>query len=582
MNIHLRDYVRLLAAYLGPQWPWVALLSGLLLGSIGLQLLNPQLLRRFIDTAVAGPGAGEALATTALLFIGVALLDRALAVAATYVGEGVAWTATNALRTDVAAHCLRLDLSFHKARTPGELIERIDGDVTALATFFSQFVIRVVGNGLLLAGVLVLLWREDARIGLALTLFAGLALVVLVRLRALAVPHFDADREASAGFFGFLGEHLSGTEDTRAAGATNYVMRRFYERLRGWWPIRRRANLFGFSTWMASLGLFAAGHAVALGLSAWLFGAGAITIGTVYLIFHYTESLREPLEGIRTMLQDLQRASASIGRVEALLRTPSRLPEGAGAPLPPGPLAVEFQAVAFGYEAGEPVLRDVSFRLAPGRVLGLLGRTGSGKTTLARLLPRLYDPTAGAVCLGGVPLPAARLADVRRRVGMVTQDVQLFNASVRDNLTFFDPAIPDARIEAVLGELGLGAWLAALPAGLATELAAGGGGLSAGEAQLLALARVFLKDPGLVVLDEASARLDPATEALIEQALDRLLRDRTAIIIAHRLRTVGRADEIMILEDGRILEHGERAALAAAPDARFHALLRVGLEEVLA
>jgi ATP-binding cassette subfamily B protein len=219
---------------------------------------------------------------------------------------------------------------------------------------------------------------------------------------------------------------------------------------------------------------------------------------------------------------------------------------------------------------------EISLRLAPGRVLGLLGRTGSGKTTIARLLLRLYDPTGGEVRLGGLPVREASLADLRRRVALVTQEVQLFQGTVRDNVTLFDPAIPDERIIAALAGLGLTAWYRALPAGLDTELASGSGGLSAGEAQLLAFVRVFLKDPGLVILDEASSRLDPATEALLEEAVGRLLAGRTAIIIAHRLATVARADEILILEGGRISEYGARAELASEPTSRFARLLHTG------
>ncbi len=176
-------------------------------------------------------------------------------------------------------------------------------------------------------------------------------------------------------------------------------------------------------------------------------------------------------------------------------------------------------------------------------------------------------------------LPAS--SDLRRHIGMVTQDVQLFAATVRDNLTLFDPDIPDARVLEVLRDLGLYGWFQSLPSGLDTELGSAGGGLSAGQAQLLAFARVFLKDPGLVILDEASSRLDPATEQLIERAVDKLLRGRTGIIIAHRLPTVQRADEIVILEEGEILERGPRALLASDPDSHFAHLLRTGLEEVL-
>jgi ATP-binding cassette, subfamily B, bacterial len=569
-----------LRVYLAPYWRKALLLAGLLLGHIGLQLVNPQVLRAFIDATLAG-GLLADLISLALLFLGVAVVNQLLAAGATYLSQDVGWSATNLVRADLARHCLELDLAFHNARTPGELIERIDGDVTALSTFFSQLVILIVGSGLLLVGALALIAREDWRVGLALGLFTAVALAILHRLRYLAVPALRDERQAHADLFGFVEERLAGLDDIRANGAGAYAMRGLHGAMRTLFRHARRAWLMRSAIWMTTTGLFILAHLLIFALGAYLFSLGAVTVGTVFLFYQYTEMLRNPLEQITRQMQELQKALASLGRVQELRAVRPTVLDGPGATLPAGPLAVAFDRVSFAYEADDPVLSDLSLALRPGTVLGLLGRTGSGKTTLARLLFRLVDPTAGAIRLGGVDTRAPRLADLRRRVGFVTQSVQLFRASVRDNLTFFDPAVPDAAVLAVIEELGLAPWLATLPDGLDEVLPAGGGGLSAGEAQLLAFARVFLKDPGLVVLDEASSRLDPATEALIERAIDRLLRDRTAIIIAHRLATVQRADEILILEDGHIAEHGARARLAADPASRFARLLRTGLEEAL-
>lgn len=602
MRIPLKQYWNLLVNYLESQWPRALLLSVLLFSSIGLQLVNPQIMRHFIDTAQSG-GASETLLRVALLFIGVALVQQVASVLATYVSENVAWTATNALRADLAEHCLHLDMSFHNAHAPGEMIERVDGDVTALSNFFSQFVIQLLGNALLLVGVLALLFREDWRVGLALTGFALLALFILGRFRNVAVPHWTAERQASADLFGFLEERLSGTEDIRSNGAEAYVMRHFYRLMRELMQRSLKAALMVNILLNTSFLSFALGNAVAFVMGAWLFQERVLTIGTVYITFHYTTMLERPIRQITRQMEDLQKAGAGITRIRELFYRQSKvqdlaasLPEGSA--LPRGALAVEFQDVSFGYDDAvssgdskpsdngkDTVLRDLSFRLPPGTVLGLLGRTGSGKTTLTRLLFRLYDPDSGVIRLGAAVLTDIHqvpLTDLRQRIGMVTQNIQLFHATVRDNLTFFDDSIPDERILHVIHELGLSKWYESLPEGLDTELESGGGGLSAGEAQLLAFMRVFLQDSGLVILDEASSRLDPATEHLIERAVDKLVQNRTAIIIAHRLGTVQRADEIMILEDGCIGEYGARSKLASDPNSRFYGLLQTGLEDVLA
>ncbi len=575
----LNRYWRLLAYYLRPQWPRMALLALILCGAIGVQVSTPLVASRFIDQATSG-GALRDLIVLALLTMGLALAGQGLAVAETYVAENVSWAATNALRADLLAHLLRLDATFHTAHTPGELIERVDGDVATLARFFSRFVVYVLGNGILMLGVLGLLYHVDWRVGLGLSAFVALALTAMLRIRAVATPSWTAERQASADFYGFLGEYLAGLEDIRSSGAGAFVLRRCAEVMRPWLAVTLKAGTWDYTMGASTQGLFALGTAVAFALSAMLFKSGTLTIGTVYLIFQYTELLRQPTERISDEVQDLQQADASMGRVEALLETAPRLADGPGVALPSGPLAVELDGVSFGYAEDAPVLRDVSVRLESGRVLGVVGRTGSGKTTLTRLLSRFYDPLAGVVRLGGVDLRAVRLAAVRARIGLVTQEVNIFNASVRDNLTLFDDGVPDSRINAVLDTLGLTRWLRELPRGLDTLLGSGGAGLSAGQAQVLACARIFLRDPDVVILDEASSRLDPATERLVHTALGRLLDGRTGIIVAHRLATMAYADDILVLEDGQVREHGPRLALAADPASRFATLLRVAAEEV--
>lgn len=576
----LSQYYDLLKRYLLPQRKTLIGLAALLLTSIALQLVNPQLIRYFIDSAQAG-GAMQQLIYAALAFIGFSLLHQLISVVATYVSENVGWRTTNTMRSDLAAHCLSLDMSFHKEHTSGAIIERVDGDVNALANFFSSFIIHLAGNLLLMIGIVVLLFRENWLIGLGMTIFVAGALYLIQWIRKFAVPIWAQWRQVNAEMYGFLGEQLEGTEDIRANGAAGFVMGRFFGLIRRMLPIRIRAFLGFALMWTTTIVVFALGNALAFGISAYLFVGDAISIGTVYLIFHYTELLSKPIEKIRTQFEDLQKADASIVRIRELFETKLRIVDGPGDPLPEGPLSVAFREVEFGYEDELRNLKRLSFELAPGEVLGLLGRTGSGKSTIARLLMRFYDPQEGAVELGGVDIRRCKLAELRKKVTLVTQNIEIVQGNVRDNLTFYDRSVPDERMETVLRELGLGGWYDALPEGLDTPLDSGGGSLSAGEAQLLAFARVFLTEPGLVILDEASSRLDPYTEHYIEQAVSRLLQERTCIIIAHRLNTIQRADRILIIEDGERLEEGDRPTLAADPDSRFSRMLATGMEEVL-
>jgi ABC-type multidrug transport system fused ATPase/permease subunit len=570
-----------LAKYIRQQRTRFILLVVLLLSSIGMTLINPQIMRFFIDTTQTSKDPHNLL-LAALAFIGVAVLQQVVSVSATYTGENVAWTATNALRAEMAWHCLNLDMSYHNNVSPGELIERIDGDVAELSNFFSQLVVRVLGNLVLLIGILVVLLFEDWRVGLAFTGFAVLTLIALNAVRGIVIPFQKKFRELVADMFGFLEERLAGTEDIRSSGAVDFVLLGLYKVskkiLDMWMSVQRRFILVRF---VAGI-MMTAGVAMSLVASYWLYQAGLVTLGAAYMIVNYTNLLRRPIRELTQQVENLQNIGAATERLRDLRAIQPKIVDGPGEPIPAGALDLNFANVQFAYKEGEPVLERINFMLQPGTVLGVLGRTGSGKTTLARLVFRLYDPTEGCVLLGGVPLPQTSLRALRERVALVTQDVQLFQATVRDNITFFNRSISDERIIQVIHQLGLTEWLERLPNGLDTKLETGGRSISAGEAQLLAFTRVFLRDPGLVILDEASSRLDPATEQLIERAIDKLLANRTAIIIAHRLGTLHRTKDVMILDDGCIVEYGDREQLAADPATRFHDLLRTGLEEVLA
>lgn len=634
VQLPLTGHLRLLGAYLLPQRGRLALLAALILAEIALRLINPQIIRIFIDTAEAG-GPLSALTLAGGLFLLVGLLGRVVNLGAAYAGLNLGWTATNRLRTSLAAHLLRLDMPFHKSHTPGELIERVDGDVTTLAEFFADMSIKFAGNALLVVAILVLLARENAGAGVLLAGYTIVVIIALLLVARIGVAAWTLARQAWADQMGFLEERFGGTEDLRGIGAEAHalaqlsrLMLNLLRKARAGWM----ANALGFAI---TNFLFILGYGLGLTTGALLYLRGDVTIGAAFMIVYYIGMLSAPLEEIRGQMEQLQQATASINRVSELFSLAPGVRDTGSTSLPAGPLSVEFERVHFRYnddagqssreqpatpdtgaspgdgatvppklaappretdppKVGEPpevdeppaaVVTDVSFHLPPGRVLGVLGRTGSGKTTLTRLLCRLYDPQAGTIRLGGCDLREIPLAELRRAVGLVTQDVQLFAATVSENIALFDTQTPESAIRQALDELGLLDWVLRMPQGLDTKLAPGGGSMSAGEAQLLAFARILLRDPSLVILDEATSRLDPVTERRLERAIDRLLhsgKPRTAIIIAHRLHTVQRADDILILHEGRVIEFGSRAALAADPNSRFSQLLRTGLEEVLA
>ncbi|WP_227983813.1 ABC transporter ATP-binding protein [Nocardia spumae] len=543
----------------------------LVLLNIGLELVPPLLLSRFIDEAVTGAGLA-ALQQTAIEFVAVTVCRQFVVSIAGYLSQDIGWRATNTLRMDLVEHCLGLDMSFHKTHAPGELIERIDGDVSMLAQFFAYFVFELTGRLALVAGILVLTFLVDWRIGALLGAFGVVSVLALRRLRGIAVPHFRALRVVSADLSAFFEENINATEDIRANGARGHARSKLGVLLDKFSDETVKSSVSGRYYSSALEVTVAVAGASTLLLGAVLLRHHSITFGQVYLGFSYMNLLAVSLSMITRQLNQFQSASAGVNRIAELFDTERTIQDGRGGRLAPGSLSIEFDEVGFSYTPDRPTLQQVSFSLDAGQTLGLVGRTGSGKTTIGRLVFRGVDAGTGRVRIGGQDVRLLGLDDLRARVGVVTQDVQLFHATVRDNLTLFDPDVPARRIEEGIDELGLTGWYRGLEDGLDTVIRSGHT-LSAGEAQLLAFTRVLLRQPDIVILDEASSLLDPATEKLLDRAMSRLLDGRTAIVIAHRLSTLDYMDQIMVLDQGRILEQGSRADLVHDADSHFAKLL---------
>ncbi len=435
-----------LGRYLAPLKWWVLALAALLLGATALNLMLPQLLARFVDDARLGAEADlRVLTRLALTYIAFAVGVQLMNAAATYLGARVGWQATNRLRADLTGHLLSLDMAEHKERTPGELIERIDGDVTALSNFFSQFAVRVFGAGLLLLGALVMFWRVNAWTGLGVTLFAALTLWAMNLVRKNGIEPTRRERESSAQLYGYVEERLAGLDDVRSLGAGEHhlrgflgVQRSFFRNFLASWKARA-------IVWQLSMGLFAAGYVAILAAAAGLYAAGTISLGTAFLLYSYMSMVEDPIDQLSQQLQDLQKAGASLSRIGELLALRSELVSGTQE-LPAGAPELTFDRVDFRYSPeGERVLKDVSFTLPAGQTLGLLGRTGSGKTTLTRLVSRLYDPSGGEVRLGNLPTTDIALPNLRERVAVVSQDVQFFRQVCATTSPSLTPACPTRR-----------------------------------------------------------------------------------------------------------------------------------------
>lgn len=347
MHIPLREYWRLLNRYLITQRGAALWMAVLLLANTGLGLAAPQVVRSFIDAALAGEGQST-LIRTAIAFFLVKITHRALNLWANYRVQQVAWTATNALRIDLIAHLLRLDLDFHKTHPSGELIERVDGDVDTLSAFLSSFVVDLIGGALLLVGILVVIFIEDTILGTLFLFYSLLSLILLAWVQRFAPPHWRAERASSARFWGFVGEMLTATKDIQACGAVQYALRRFLQQWQAWRSETLRARLWGM-IWLVTAAVFTVGTTLAWGVGGPMALAGGLSLGTLYMIVQYlTMLVWGSIQSIQWRLEELQHAGVSITRVQELFSIKSNLVDGTTV-LPPGALSICFNDVSFSY-----------------------------------------------------------------------------------------------------------------------------------------------------------------------------------------------------------------------------------------
>ncbi len=566
---------RALAALLRPDASRWAGLGALVAAGSGLILTGPLIVRRIVDRAAIGTTAGQ-LTRLAVLFLIVAVATQLINMAVAWMATVTAWHTTNGIRIRLARHVLGLSHGFHRQHTPGELIQRVDGDVTSVSDFMGRVIPRAAGALFTMVGMIGVLIVVDWRLAIGAVVYVVLAVAVVVRGRHHAVGESSDEMGSYARLYGGIEERLTAAEDLRSNGAGAHAMWRFVEDSADALGSAVRREKAFLRMWWAVDGSVGAGSVVSLVASALMVSRGVITVGDAFLLFQYVLLLSRPLEDVVDQLETVQKANGAMVRVIDLLAVePDIRDDGTTSP-PSGPLSIELRDVDFDYGDDQAVLQSINLRFAPGRSIGIVGRTGSGKTSLSRLVLRLVEATSGTVLLGDVAIQQIPLSELRHRVALIPQEVELLSGTIRDNVTLFDESPSDDDVAAALTNAGLPALA---QAGIHRKLGAGGAGLSAGEAQLLAFARVWLRNPDIVVLDEATARIDPATEAQLEDAVARLMHGRTTLIIAHRLSTLRHVDEIVVLDHGRVVEQGERSDLADDIDSRFRHLLELAHDE---
>ena len=512
---------------------------------------------------------GQALRLLVLALLGAVLVRLALQGLQSFTVQAVGQRLTARIRDDLFAHAMALSLRFHDRTPVGKLLTRLTSDVDALAEVFGSGAVGVLADLVTLLVIAVTMLSIEWRLGLLL--LAAQVPVVLGMLwlqRRYRRANYRVREELSQ-LNADLQENLQGLEVVQmfrreAVNSSRFAVTtdRYRNAVTG--TILYDSAISAMIEWVALVAV-----AAVLALGGTMVTRGLLGLGTLTTFILFSQRLFDPLRQLAERFTQIQGGLTAVERIGELLEQPVEIRDRptalapAATPAHEGAGEVVFENVSFAYRPDEPILSDLSFRISPGEHVALVGPTGSGKTTVIRLLCRLYEPQAGRILLDGVDIRELPQASLRQRLGVVLQDTFLFSGSVADNLRL-DADIPSERLRQLVADLGLEPLLARLPDGLATELRERGGNLSSGERQLLAVARVAMRNPTVLVMDEATAFMDPSTEATLQRDLDRLLQQRTAIVIAHRLATVEAADRILVLRRGQLVEQGNHRQLRQA------------------
>ncbi|WP_433609125.1 ABC transporter ATP-binding protein [Dactylosporangium sp. CA-139114] len=561
-----------------------------LAGTLGLALLAtvgrvavPVAIQQGIDRGIRAPGGPDLGVITRIVAVtaGVLLVTMVCSYLMNVRLFTVSETALAGIRARTFRHIHDLSMLHQQSERRGALVSRVTGDVDQISQFL-QFggLLFVVNLGQLTVTTIVMLWYSWQLTLIVFAAFAPLVFVVRFFQRRLSVLYLEV-RESVGAMLGVIAESVVGAPVVRAYG----IQRRTGERLDG--AIERaRRNQFRAQTnnvISMSFGELAAG--LALGgviVAGTLLGVGGhLTVGQLTAFLFLATLFVQPVQVATEVLNEAQNAIAGWRRVLDIIETEPDVadPGKEGRALPDGPIDVRFDHVHFAYPDGPEVLSDVDLTVTARTRVAVVGETGSGKTTFAKLLTRLMDPSTGRVLLSGVPLDTVRFDSLRSRVVMVPQDGFLFDATIADNVRFARPELTDADLLHAFTALGLNDWLESLPDGLRTQVGERGESLSVGERQLVALARAYVADPDLLVLDEATSAVDPATEVRLQRTLDAVTRGRTTIAIAHRLSTAQSADEVIVVDKGRVVQRGPHTALLSDPASIYARLYASWLEQ---